>query len=235
MTNTADTTPRRRRRRPETTSSGLVAYLRCSTDEQRQSGLGLRAQEAAIRTHVASNGTELVGVFQDVASGKSTCKRPGLADAIAEIEAGRAGGLVVSRLDRLSRSLLDVARLLEQSRTEGWALIALDVALDTSTPTGRFSANIIASVAELERSLIGERTRLALAEKRKAGVQLGRPRLIGDDVVERVAELRNEGLAFQKIADELNNAGVTTASGRSWRPQSVRSLYESRARAITPA
>jgi DNA invertase Pin-like site-specific DNA recombinase len=88
--------------------------------------------------------------------------------------------------------------------------------VDTTTLAGRFTASLFAAVAELERGLIGERTRLALAEKRKAGVRLGRPRLINDEVVERIDQLRDGGMTFHEIADELNNDGVATASGGRW-------------------
>ena len=104
----------------------VCGYTRVSTSEQAQSGAGLEAQEAAIRAEAERRGWELVQVFEDAgASGKSLNGRPGLSEAIAAVERGEAEGLVVSKLDRLSRSLLDFAGLMERARKRGWSLVAL--------------------------------------------------------------------------------------------------------------
>ena len=97
--------------------------------------------------------------------------------ALEAIEAGTAEGLVVAKLDRLSRSLLDFAALMERGRKRGWNLIALDLGVDTSTPSGEMMASVLATFAQqFERRLIGQRTKDALAVKRSQGVVLGRPR-----------------------------------------------------------
>lgn len=105
-------------------------------------------------------------MFEDTgASGKSTNGRPGLAEALATIDAGKADGLVIAKLDRLSRSLLDFTGLMKRSREKGWQVVALALGVDTPTATGEMVANIMASLAEWERRMIGERTKTALAEK----------------------------------------------------------------------
>jgi DNA invertase Pin-like site-specific DNA recombinase len=215
---TADA-PRRQRRR-STTANGLVAYLRVSTDEQAQSGLGLDAQRATIIGHVARSGHELVDTFVDAISGR-TMDRPGLAAALAEIEAGRARGLIVAKLDRLSRSLLDFAGLMERSRREGWSLIALDLGVDTCTPQGELMATVLASFAQFERRLIGERTKSALAVKRSQGATLGRPREMADEAIERICELRDAGLTFAAVAERLTEEGIATPRGGKWTAQGV--------------
>lgn len=88
---------------------------------------------------------------------------------------GEAQALVVAKLDRLSRSLLDFAALMERAEAEGWAVITLDLGVDTSTPAGEMLVSVLASFAQYERRLIGQRTREGLAQKRAQGVQLGRP------------------------------------------------------------
>ena len=98
--------------RPEkaTTHPTIVAgYIRVSTEEQGDSGLGLAAQRARIEAEVARRGWTIVEVFTDVASGKSLAGRDGLAAALVAADSGRVGGIVVSKLDRLSRSLADFA------------------------------------------------------------------------------------------------------------------------------
>jgi len=86
-------------------------------------------------------------------------KRPGLASALEQLDADQADTLVVSKLDRLSRSLLDFAALVERSRRNGWTLVALDLAVDTTTPSGEMLANVLAAFAQFERRLIGQRTK----------------------------------------------------------------------------
>ena len=136
--------------------------------------------------------------------GRSLERRPGL----AAVESGRASGLVVAKLDRLSRSLLDFASLMERSRREGWSLIALDLGVDTSTPQGELMAPVLATFVQFERRLIGQRTKAALAELRAQGVTLGRPRSIDDEAIARAVRLRGDGLTWRAVADQLNAEGV---------------------------
>jgi len=129
--------------------------------------------------------------------------------------------LIVSKLDRLSRSLLDFAGLMERSRREGWALIALDLGVDTSTPQGELMASVLATFAQFERRLIGQRTKAALDELKAQGVKLGRPRTIPVDVIALAVRLRGEGETFQAIANRLNADGVPTGQGGGWHAATI--------------
>src|SRR5215210_7973308 len=137
----------------------VVGYARVSTGEQAESGGGLAAQRSALEAEAARRGWELVAIREDVASGRRTSGRPGLEAALAAVDGGEADALAVAKLDRLSRSLLDFAGLLERARRRGWTLVALDLGVDTSTPQGELVANVIASVAQWERRIIGQRTK----------------------------------------------------------------------------
>ena len=95
--------------------------------------------------------------------------------------AGEADALVVAKLDRLSRSMIDFTALMGKAQRQGWALVALDCAVDTTTPAGEAMANVLATFAQFERRLIGQRTREALAQKKAQGVRLGRPRQLPDE------------------------------------------------------
>jgi DNA invertase Pin-like site-specific DNA recombinase len=99
--------------------------------------------------------------------------------------------------------------------------VALDLGVDFSTAAGEAMANMTAVFAQLERRLIGERTRAALAEKRAQGVRLGRPRLLSDEVVGRIVDERAAGATLQAIADGLHAEAVATAQGGRWRPGTV--------------
>lgn len=207
----------------------VYAYERVSTREQGDSGLGLEAQDRTIKMTVAARDDwELVETFVDVASGKSTDRRPNLAWALDQLKAGKADALVVAKLDRLSRSVIDFAQLLERARDEGWAIIALDVQVDTSTATGEMVVNVLMAIAQWERRMIGERTKAALAAKRAQGAVLGRPKAeISDQVKYRVWKHRDEGLSLRKIVDALNAEGVEPP-GRSWNVSAVKRIVDSR-------
>ncbi len=181
----------------------VVGYIRVSTAEQADSGAGLAAQRTAIAAEVERRGWELVGVEEDAGvSGKTIDRRPALARALASVDSGQASALVVAKLDRLSRSLLDFAGLMERGRKKSWALVALDLAVDTTTPAGEMMANVLASFAQYERRLIGQRTKDALAIKRAQGVRLGRPQTLRDVVVARIVAEHAAGETITAIVED---------------------------------
>jgi DNA invertase Pin-like site-specific DNA recombinase len=212
----------KRTRKVATGPVRLVGYLRVSTDEQAESGAGVAAQRSSIVAACRDRGYDLVETFEDAGWSAKDLNRPGISAALATLDAGRADGLVVAKLDRLSRSLLDFASLMERSRKKGWTLIVLDLGLDLATPAGEMLANVLATFAQFERRLIGQRTKDALAVKKAHGVRLGRPRVLPDEVVERIVRERQEGRTLVAIADGLTADGVPTArGGERWWDSSV--------------
>ena len=178
-----------------------VGYIRVSTDEQADSGLGLAAQTAAIEQEAARRGWQLVAVERDAASGKSLARRPALARCLDALAAGRADTLIVAKLDRLARSAKDFAELLDRFNRQRWGFVALDLGVDTSSPSGEVMAHVMAAFAQFERRLIGQRTKDALAQRRRQGVKLGRPRAIAATVEARIGRRRAAGWTMQRIAD----------------------------------
>lgn len=206
-------------------SPAVIGYVRVSTAEQADSGLGLSAQRAAIETECARRGWGLAEVYEDAGtSAKSLSGRPALAAALGSLAEGQASTLVVSKLDRLARSVADFAGLVRRAESEGWALVVVDLAVDMSTPTGGLLANVTASVAEWERRIIAQRTKDALAIRKAEGVKLGRPRLLDAAVAERIRSERADGGTLQAIADRLNAEGITTPTGKVWSPALVRKV-----------
>lgn len=202
----------------------VLGYLRVSTSEQADSGAGLEAQRQAIVAEADRRGWEVEWI-DDAGHSAKSLKRPGIQSALETLAAGRADALVVAKLDRLSRSMLDFAGLMELSRREGWALVALDLGVDTSTPAGEAMANVMSAFAQFERRLIGQRTKDALAVKRAQGVRLGRPPVLTDATRQRIAALRASGLTYRAVADRLNTWGVPTAQGGScWHASTVRAV-----------
>ena len=208
--------------------ANVVGYTRVSTTEQADSGLGLAAQELAIREACERKGDTLVRIVTDAGlSGKNLHGRPALMALLDELDAGLADGLVAAKLDRVSRSVVDTAGLMDRASRKGWTLNVLDIAVDTSTPGGELYATIIAAFAQHERKLIGERTRKALAVKKAQGVTLGRPRLLDPAVRERIVAARAAGRTLRSIADELTADGVPTAQGGvAWYPATVRKIAQ---------
>lgn len=216
------------RRSKATRTPGIVAYIRVSTDEQAVSGLGLGAQRAAIEAEAVRRGLPIVAWHTDAGISGKSLDRPGLTAALADLDAGKGSVLVVSKLDRLSRSVHDATGLLLRAERAGWGLVALDAAVDTTTPQGAAMCQVLAVFAELERRLIGERTSAALRVRKAQGVRLGRP--LSDTVDEQTAAQiraqRDDGASWPRIAAALNNDKVPTAQGGAqWWPATVRGVY----------
>ena len=201
----------------------VIGYLRVSTAEQGLSGAGLEAQRAAIAVEAERRGWD-VRWIEDAGFSAKTLDRPGIIEALDCLERGEAEALVAAKLDRLSRSLLDFAGLMDRSQKKGWGLVALDLGVDTSTPSGEMMANVLASFAQFERRLIGQRTKDALAIKKAEGVRLGRPSQLPDAVRRRIIRDREAGRSLREIAEQLNAEHISTAQGgRCWYASTVRS------------
>jgi DNA invertase Pin-like site-specific DNA recombinase len=211
----------------EKRTPGVVAYCRVSTEEQAVSGLGLRAQKDAIRRECQRRGLDLIALHEDAGLSAKTLNRPALASALSELDSGQGSVLMVAKLDRLTRSVHDATGLMAKAEQSGWGLVALDAPVDTTTPQGAAMAQVLAVFAELERRLIGERTKAALAVRKSQGVRLGRPRTLPIEIRERILTMRNSGMTLGLIASELNNERVPTSQGgASWWPATIRAIIQ---------
>lgn len=202
-----------------------IGYTRVSTEEQGDSRAGLEAQEAAIRAEVERRGWELLAVRADVASGKSLRRRDELGATLRDLRDGNAEALIVAKLDRLSRSVLDFAGIMETANLEGWSLSVLDLGVDTTTTNGKLIAHIMIALAQWERELIGDRTRAALAAVSARGTKLGRPSGVEPETLRLIRVLRQSGKSYAAIARALEREGIPTAQGGSWHAATVRKLY----------
>jgi len=199
----------------------VLGYVRVSTDGQVESGAGIQAQREAIERECDARGYELAEVITDAGvSAATVAKRPGITRALAALDRGDVEALMVAKLDRLSRSMIDFVGLTERARRQGWSIVALDLGVDTGSPAGEMMANVLATFAQFERRLIGQRTREALAVKRATGVRLGRPPSALPEVVrDRIVAERAAGATLAGIARRLNADDVPTArGGRRWYP-----------------
>ena len=209
----------------------VLGYVRVSTDEQAKTGHGLAAQRAAIAAECERRGWDLVGIVGEVkgASAKSL-DRAGLQSVLASMDAHEADVLLVAKMDRLSRSLLQGAQVMERAKARRWALVALDLQVDTTTPAGEMLANVVLSTAQYERRLIGERTKAGLAAARAKGKVLGRRQSLSDAIVGRIVAERAAGRSLPAIARGLVADGAPTAQGgASWYPSTVAAVLKSQA------
>lgn len=190
----------------------VIGLVRVSTADQGASGLGINAQAEAIRLECERRRWLLVDIIVEPAISGRSADRPGLTEALERVGSGGASGIVVAKLDRLSRSVVDFGRILAWLDAADAHLVALDLGVDTSTPAGRLVANVLASVAEWEADVIAERTTDALSAKRARGEAISRP-AVPADVADRIRALRADGLSYRAICGTLNDDGVPTARG----------------------
>ncbi|GAB47574.1 recombinase family protein [Mobilicoccus pelagius] len=203
-----------------------IGYIRVSTTDQAVNGISLDAQRAALEAEARRRGWDIDIVADEGISGSSH-DRPGLRRALAGLDAGEARCLMVARLDRMTRSVSGLARILARAQESGWEVVMLSPGIDTTDPAGRFTTNILACAAQYERDLIGQRTREALAHKKSQGGTLGRRRNVDQAVVARIHRQRAEKKSLRAIAEQLNAEGVPTAQGGAkWHASTVSAVIK---------
>ena len=196
-------------------SKRSICYARVSTATQADSGLGIAAQLEKCQAYATAydyQPTETI-IDDGVSGSVAPVNRPGLAGALEALDQGEADILIAASLSRLGRKTADVLEIADRAERNGWGLVVLDLNLDTSTPTGRFTLTVLAGVAELEREQTRQRTRDALKALKAQGARLGRPvsertRTAG----QRANVLRESGLSWRKIAAQLDSEGYSRRS-----------------------
>lgn len=156
----------------------VILYARVSTADQSDHGISLEAQEAKMEAYAALYDLEVVERIVDAGESAKSLNRPGLQRALGLLKAGKAEGLVVVKLDRLTRSVADWQLLIDNYFGErpGKQLFSVADSIDTRTAAGRLVLNVLLSVAQWERETTGERTREALRHKITSGQRCGKVR-----------------------------------------------------------
>lgn len=212
--------------------SVALLYIRVSTGQQAESGLSLEHQEQTLRQSAAGYGfAEVVVLREEGISGKSLRNRPALQQGLDMLAKGEAAALLVSKMDRLSRSTADTLHLAGLADRQGWRLLSLDLGLDTATPTGRLVLTMLAAVAEMERSRISERHVSWHAAKRERGlvwgVNEGQKALLPDSVRRRIVTERASGRSLRAIAEGLTSDGIPTAKAGTWHASTIAAVLRS--------
>jgi DNA invertase Pin-like site-specific DNA recombinase len=215
-------------------------YVRVSSEEQADSGLGLEGQRQQIVAFCEIKGLRLAEVFEDagVSGGKALSSRPAGSRLLAAARRGKTV-VIVAKLDRLFRSVADAANVNADFDRKGIELIAIAEGFDMTTPYDRAMAQMASVFAELERAMIRERTRSAMNVKRSRGERISRHAPFGWDfgpdghlvanareqkVIGLMRRLRAEGLSFRGIATRLDDRGILPKRGRRWIDTTVKSI-----------
>jgi DNA invertase Pin-like site-specific DNA recombinase len=218
-----------------------IAYARVSTTEQADSGVSLDAQKAKMVAYASLYGLEIVDTIVDAGESAKSLNRPGLQRALAMLKSGKADGLLIVKLDRLTRSVSDWQNLIDDyfGERKGKQLFSVADSIDTRTAAGRLVLNVLITVAQWERETIGERTKDALQHKIRNKQRVGKirfgydladdgttlvPNAIEQGAIETMKALRATGRTFRQIADELTAANIQTKEGKEWAHASVRRI-----------
>jgi DNA invertase Pin-like site-specific DNA recombinase len=205
-------------------SKAVVSYIRVSTTGQGRSGLGLEAQRQAIARFCKEQNYDIAAEYVEVESGKGADaldRRPKLAEAVKHARK-LEGPIVVAKLDRLSRDVNFISGLM----THKVPFVTVELGADTDP----FLLHLFAALAERERRVIGERTRIALRAAKARGVKLGgtNARSIAnrDEAQQRADKLRPilgslKDLSASAAASELNRRQVPTPKGGRWHALTV--------------
>jgi DNA invertase Pin-like site-specific DNA recombinase len=216
-----------------TTPTRTIAYLRVSTDKQADKGVSLDAQRAKVAAYAQLYDLDLAEVIVDKGESAKTLNRPGLQRALAMLKSGDADALLVVKLDRLTRSVADLATLVERYFASGRsALLSVGEQIDTRSAAGRLVLNVLASVGQWEREAIGERTSAAMELKASRGeftggeapygFRLGRDGVHLEEiaaeqrVLVKARELRAAGLSLRATAAALDRLGLRSRVGKTF-------------------
>lgn len=220
-----------------------IGYIRCSSQEQADSGLGLEAQRERIKAYCTMKGLELVEVFEDagVSGGKPLSTRPAGSRVLAEARKSQAV-LIVAKLDRLFRSVADAANTIAALEKKGIQIVSVAEGFDMTSIYGRAMAQMASVFAELERNMIRERTKAAMDQKKAKGERAGNvpygktldadgktllPCQVEAATLQTIEHLRfTLSWSLRQIASELNRRGVKTRSGKPWGHSTIQSIVE---------
>ena len=211
-----------------------IGYIRVSTEGQVLEGVSLDAQKAKIEAYCNLNDLELVEIICDAGKSAKNTDRDGLKQCLTMLNNGEASALIIYKFDRLSRKVLDALNLISEIESYGASLHSIVEKLDTQSALGKFFVNMTASLSQLERDQVSERTIMAMAHKKEMGQHCGSPaygfEMVDKKLVKVASEhlaialihaMKIEGSTLQQIADELNTQGINTKRGAKWQPMQV--------------
>ena len=216
-----------------------IGYIRVSTTGQADSGVSLEAQRAKIEAYAVMHELNL-SIIEDAGISAKSLDRPGMARLLKLIQGRKVNTVVVSKIDRISRSISDLNNLIQLFNKSGVEFVSISDHIDTGSANGRLSINLLGSINQWEREIISERTSEALAVMRSNGKRISRfaPygfKLNGNGVVEDIDEqkaiqaihkLRQDGLSLRRIGAELSLRGFCSRSGSVLSAQTINTVLK---------
>jgi site-specific DNA recombinase len=210
-----------------------IGYIRVSTEKQADHGVSIEAQTEKLKAYAMLYDIDLVDLVIEQGSAKCL-QREGLQSALSRLEAGEAEALIVVKLDRLTRSVADLGKLVD-TYFQNFALLSVGEQIDTRSAAGRLVLNVLASVSQWEREVIGERTSAAMQHMRNQNKYTGGKPPYGYDlvdgelieneneqqVIKLVAKYKAAGLSYRKIAAVIDEAGHKSRTGKQLSAMSV--------------
>ncbi|WNS74283.1 recombinase family protein [Bacillus sp. DTU_2020_1000418_1_SI_GHA_SEK_038] len=209
----------------------VAAYIRVSTHMQVEDGYSLSAQKERLKAFAFSQGWEIVQYYVDEGISAKDMERPELQRMLKGVREGLFDIVLVYKLDRLTRSVIDLDKLLKEFANHNVMFKSSTEVYDTTTATGRLFIRLVASMAQWERENLGERVRMGMLQKAEEGKWVLNMAPFGYDrdgtdslkintaeslVVKEIYSLYSKGLGMHKIARKLNEKGVYTKKNKPW-------------------
>jgi DNA invertase Pin-like site-specific DNA recombinase len=214
-----------------------VGYVRVSSEDQAKEGVSLNNQKAKIQAYCDLKDLELVTILEDAGLSAKNLKRPGVQMILEMVKKKSVEAVVVYKLDRMFRSTIDALETTKKFDKQGIAFHSIEETIDTKSAMGRFFFTLTAALAEMERRIIGERTKAALQHKKENGLVWGpvpygfkrvRRKIVPDEAeqhtIKKVLRLRKKGFNYSQISRKLNELGLKTKKGSTWFPQTVKNI-----------
>jgi site-specific DNA recombinase len=214
-----------------------IGYVRVSTEDQAKEGVSLDNQKSKIKAYCQLKDLELREVIEDAGISAKNLRRPGVQKLLKLARRREVDAVVVYKLDRIFRSTVDALETTKAFDKWGVSFHSIEETLDTRSAMGRFFFTLTAALAEMERRLIGERTKAALAHKRSRDEKTGGDIPLGYDltpqgilikndaeqrVIRAIKRLHHHGFSLRGICSELEREGYKTKRGNAkWHPETV--------------
>ena len=214
-----------------------LGYVRVSTEDQAKEGVSLDNQKAKIEAYCQLKDFELLEIIEDAGISAKNLRRPGVQKVLRMARKKQVDAIVVYKLDRIFRSTVDALETTKMFDKWGVSFHSIEETLDTQSAMGRFFFTLTAALAEMERRIIGERTKAALSHKRSRNEKTGGDVPYGYDltpaglliknhieqkVIRLIRRLNRDGYSLRKICRELEREGHLTKRGNPiWHPKTI--------------
>ena len=217
----------------------IIGYCRVSSDKQVDVGMSLEVQEFQIRKYAELYEIRLGEIIVDAGESAKSLKRPGMQRIIELMDSGLCSGVLVVKLDRLTRSVKDLCHLLERYFFKNKVLISVQEKIDTNSAMGRMVMNVVMSISQWEREATSERTRAVLQHKKAKGERVGNiafgyklaldgvhleEHLREQEIFKAVTLMRKSGMTLNEISKDVRLRGYQSRNGKPFGISSIHAM-----------